>query len=552
MMDNLKQKLKPGKLLPFSCPKGQSLVEMAIATPLLLIMFIGVFEVGWALRGYIVLANVNRESARFAVKNTVLDFSERDTATVGYNTVLSHTTASLARQLPLDFLDNPNATIIMSHIVADTALPCVRYQGNRPVVPYEFDPACDCAEDDPNASQWFARDDLVLHPEMPGYEYYAQTYGISRTTRLAGGSYTALAEQLTLENNQFNCTVLKTGSAGELSVNNMFIAEAFYDQPQLFGMPFISNRLTDPIPFYTHTAMRIVASRDANTTDTIGPTCALLPITFPESLLQDPEDPPQQYIEAFEGSASGNFGWIYWDSDTNETQGINFIEESLANPRLAFNDFKVDEDDPDHPDDTSLNVDDWVAGRTGVGGSHDVDDLLEGYVGQTVYIPIYDDIGPVNGSRASYHVSHFAEVIIQEICLPNDDCDGVPNNEKAVRITFLKYVDDACVDGPVVPPDPDNNDPIAVDDTATVSRNGTVVINVLDNGDYDPDGDTITVATVTEITHPFHGTLEITDGGTTVTFQANNQTGSYLFEYTISDGRGGSDTANVTVTVTNP
>ena len=33
--------------------KGQSLVEMAIITPLLLLLFIGVIEVGWAIRGYI-------------------------------------------------------------------------------------------------------------------------------------------------------------------------------------------------------------------------------------------------------------------------------------------------------------------------------------------------------------------------------------------------------------------------------------------------------------------------------------------------------------------
>ena len=37
--------------------RGQSLVEMAIIAPLLLLMFIGVLEVGWAIRGYVVLLN---------------------------------------------------------------------------------------------------------------------------------------------------------------------------------------------------------------------------------------------------------------------------------------------------------------------------------------------------------------------------------------------------------------------------------------------------------------------------------------------------------------
>ena len=56
--------------------RGQSLVEMAIITPILILLFLGVFEVGWALRGYLVLANVNRETVRFSVKSGNLDFSD--------------------------------------------------------------------------------------------------------------------------------------------------------------------------------------------------------------------------------------------------------------------------------------------------------------------------------------------------------------------------------------------------------------------------------------------------------------------------------------------
>ena len=54
--------------------RGQSLVEMAIITPLLLLLFIGVLEVGWAIRGYIVLLNADREATRFATRGQYLDF----------------------------------------------------------------------------------------------------------------------------------------------------------------------------------------------------------------------------------------------------------------------------------------------------------------------------------------------------------------------------------------------------------------------------------------------------------------------------------------------
>jgi Flp pilus assembly protein TadG len=67
MLSEIKRKLKP-------TPHGQSLVEMAFITPLLLLMFIGVLEVGWAIRGYIVLLNADREGTRFAARGQYLDF----------------------------------------------------------------------------------------------------------------------------------------------------------------------------------------------------------------------------------------------------------------------------------------------------------------------------------------------------------------------------------------------------------------------------------------------------------------------------------------------
>jgi hypothetical protein len=440
--------------------EGQSLVEIAIAAPLLILMFIGVFEVGWALRGYIVLANVNRESVRFAVKQGTLDYSVKNPATVGYDKVLSHTTVSLSRQLPLEFLDpEPNATVIMSHLAVDTGYPCVKYQGGKPKVPYEFDENCDCTVDDLNDPQWFTRDDLVLHPDVPGFAYYAQTYGISQTTRIGRGSYQAEADKLILDNNQLNCTVLKTGSAGEMSVNNMFIAETFFDQPQLFGVPFISNRLTDPIPFYTHTAMRIVDTREANKSDTIGPACQLYPIIFPEQDLWDPDDdgvdeyspgnPPEGItIDAFEGGGSGGFGWLNWSPGDNSD---GYIVEELHNPRLSMHDFTGLFPPPNlNPDsaNTGLNIGDWVSGSTGVNTSSGVQRELEDLsAGMSILIPIYDTTAG-SGANRGYHISHIARIKITHVCLPNNQCGqdmGLNGNDKVIFAVFERLEDEACM-----------------------------------------------------------------------------------------------------------
>lgn len=91
-----------------------------------------------------------------------------------------------------------------------------------------------------------------------------------------------------------------------------------------------------------------------------------------------------------------------------------------------------------------------------------------------------------------------------------------------------------------------NNPPLAVNDTATTQGAKPVIIEVLAN-DYDANGDTLSVESVTQ---PANGTVTINNDGS-VTYTPNtNTTGTDTFSYTISDGQGGTATATVTVTVT--
>ncbi len=93
---------------------------------------------------------------------------------------------------------------------------------------------------------------------------------------------------------------------------------------------------------------------------------------------------------------------------------------------------------------------------------------------------------------------------------------------------------------------PVNDAPVAVDDSASTPKNTSVNINVLTN-DSDPENDPLTV---TGNTSPSHGTVSFSGGVATYT-PANNYTGTDSFDYTISDGNGGTDTATVNITVTN-
>ena len=90
-----------------------------------------------------------------------------------------------------------------------------------------------------------------------------------------------------------------------------------------------------------------------------------------------------------------------------------------------------------------------------------------------------------------------------------------------------------------------NRPPVAVDDSGSTPKNIPVTIPVLVN-DSDPDGDILTIVSV----NPTNGTAIIS--GTNVVFTpATNFLGTATVGYTISDGNGGTNSALITISVTN-
>lgn len=96
------------------------------------------------------------------------------------------------------------------------------------------------------------------------------------------------------------------------------------------------------------------------------------------------------------------------------------------------------------------------------------------------------------------------------------------------------------VDGPA------NRPPVAVDDTSRVFKLDYVVINVLHN-DSDPDGDPLTITQV--INNSGRADITINPDGTLTYVPVPGYVGSDSFEYEISDGRGGTGRATVTVMI---
>jgi hypothetical protein len=418
--------------------KGQSLVEMAFITPLLLLLFIGVLEVGWAIRGYIVLLNADREATRFAARGQYLDFSQTDRANIGYGAVLSHTLSSMSEQLAYDVTSGePNGTLIVSHYLVDTGKPCAEPPCNDTCADDKKNKLglCDCST--PNRREEdYPVDDLILHPGVSGYEHFSGLYGIPRESRL---DHSQIVAQLKEQNDAFNCSLNLKDPAAPWSPNSVVVVETFYDQPQLLGVPIISNYFTDPIPLYAQTAMRIASDRGTGGGDSDGIGCELLPIALHISTVEDAKW-GDDFLNIREGTGAGNFGWLRW-TDDSDYLGFNpnseeYLAEELANPRLAFNDYR----EPEHkdPNDTVINMADWVWGLTGNVNSNGVarTELERMKNEEKEYrVPVWDT-AEGTGSNTVYHIVGFALVKLTDY-----DLTG---NPKTISAEFRGWANGAC------------------------------------------------------------------------------------------------------------
>ncbi|MCM2357544.1 MAG: Ig-like domain-containing protein [Geobacteraceae bacterium] len=110
---------------------------------------------------------------------------------------------------------------------------------------------------------------------------------------------------------------------------------------------------------------------------------------------------------------------------------------------------------------------------------------------------------------------------------------AVPSRSASLAVTYVVNAASA------------NHPPAAAADAATTAANTAVTIQVLAN-DSDPDGDPLAVASVTQ---GANGTVTVNANGSVTYTPKRRFGGSDQFSYNVSDGRGGSASALVSVTV---
>ncbi len=90
-----------------------------------------------------------------------------------------------------------------------------------------------------------------------------------------------------------------------------------------------------------------------------------------------------------------------------------------------------------------------------------------------------------------------------------------------------------------------NAPPVAVNDNVTIDHLEEALVNLLTN-DTDPDGDSLTLVSVTQ---PSNAVVTISNTSGIVTVLGTSEDTTATFTYVVSDGQGGTDTGTVTVTV---
>lgn len=215
--------------------RGQGLVEFAIILPILLLLLIGLAELGFALRNYLVVVNADREGCRFAARGRFTDerVIER-VVSAGGVVRISDSDVPYLRTHGTE----PSTAVIVTHIVlapdGDTITHTMMISG---VVPAEG--GTSMREVQPSDTRISI--DQVL-------ESQGATTADINATRVAAGY--------------------------EEMNNHIVVVEVFFVHHPLWGS--MLNRLSfgavpgDPWPMYAMTEMRVVTDRGGGTRRFLG------------------------------------------------------------------------------------------------------------------------------------------------------------------------------------------------------------------------------------------------------------------------------------------
>ncbi|MFO1068841.1 MAG: Ig-like domain-containing protein [Geminicoccaceae bacterium] len=188
---------------------------------------------------------------------------------------------------------------------------------------------------------------------------------------------------------------------------------------------------------------------------------------------------------------------------------------------------------------------DGGAGNDSLSGGDSADTITGGTGNDSIDGGAGNDVLVLAGNRSTYTVTDLGGGVFR-IVDGNTTADGNDGSDRFAGIETVRFKDQTVAVGSLVG---GNGAPVAVDDTLTVATEddpplGIAFADLLAN-DRDPNNDTLTI---TAVGNAVGGTVSIV-GGQIVFDTTDDFFGTAAFDYTVSDGKGGTDVGRVSYQV---
>jgi hypothetical protein len=202
--------------------KGQSLVELALFFPVLLLMLSGLVEFGYMLNGYLNLMDGPREAARFGVdRSPFVGATENDD--------------------------------ILFYTNGDPQKPGLSEMAIRTIFPYDLDPTAD---------------DIVISVVAVKngaiFRRYPDDVGVRSTVTGAGNEYSYNG----IKKSKFTDAQINTALLAGVPKAGIVIVEMWYSYRQELALPWITPFVPDPIQLYMSSVAPLPAAAPPEPTPT--------------------------------------------------------------------------------------------------------------------------------------------------------------------------------------------------------------------------------------------------------------------------------------------
>ncbi|MFN2154206.1 MAG: TadE/TadG family type IV pilus assembly protein [Anaerolineae bacterium] len=185
------------------------MIELTLALPVLLIMFLGLIELGLAMHAYLVLVNANREGARLGARGVFTD-----------EQIAEQTLGAFGGQLPVDTV-GPDA---------NTGIIITRFH-----IP-------------------------EIDAEHEAF-YYTPIYVTGTMTQTSRINPDVMLTALIDQNDTFNDDLVAAHEDAVRSVHDLVVVEVYYYHNQVLRAPIVEWVFPEPMVLYSRTMMRIGAAR---------------------------------------------------------------------------------------------------------------------------------------------------------------------------------------------------------------------------------------------------------------------------------------------------